>query len=336
MALHPVRTPADRGQLAPLLQAAFGGQRDLLDVARLPGASKKGVYRATFQDESSAIVYIWADGEDYWPSSGTERGPDPADPFSHASGLDLLETAQARLDRLGIRTPRLYLADRSHEYYPADVAVVEDITGLTLGYMLDEGYRQARSATRQLGEAIRLLHADKASRFGKLFHVARGGVSHGDSCAQVVLDRALCDLDESSARDQRITPYRDEVEEMLREEAAAVAPRSDYSLIHGELGPDHVLIDHRGRPVIIDIEGLMYFDAEWEHVYLQLRFDQDYPLLQPGDLDRDRLRLYRLAMHLSLVAGPLRLLDGDYPDRDKMIDIADYNLGQVLTLLQLS
>jgi hypothetical protein len=48
-----------------------------------------------------------------------------------------------------------------------------------------------------------------------------------------------------------------------------------------------------------------------------MRFDQDYPLLQPGDLDRDRLRLYQLAMHLSLVAGPLRLIDGDYPDRTR-------------------
>ena len=31
-------------------------------------------------------------------------------------------------------------------------------------------------------------------------------------------------------------------------------------LIHGELGPDHVLIDERGHPVIIDIEGVMFFD----------------------------------------------------------------------------
>jgi hypothetical protein len=330
-----MRTPADRRQLAPLIQAAFSGQRHLQGVTRLPGASKKGVYRTTFKDESTAILYIWDAAEDYWPSSGTESGPDHADPFSHASGLDLFETAQARLDWLGIRTPRLYLADRSHEHYPADVAVVEDIPGRTLEDMLDDDSPQARPAVEQLGEYLHVMHADKASGFGKLLHVTRGGISHGDSCAQLVLDRAQRDLAEASARDHRITQHRSQLEETLRGQAAIVEPRSDYSLIHGELGPDHVLIDHLGRPVIIDIEGLMYFDAEWEHVYLQLRFDRDYPPLQPGDLDPDRLSLYRLAMHLSLVAGPLRLLDGDYPERDKMLDIAEYNLLQVLSLGQL-
>jgi hypothetical protein len=59
----------------------------------------------------------------------------------------------------------------------------------------------------------------------------------------------------------------------------------------------------------------MYFDPEWEHVFLRLRFGRDYRFLGASGLDPDRLRLYQLAMHLSLVAGPLRLLDGDFPAR---------------------
>jgi hypothetical protein len=332
--LPAVRVPADRSKLAPLMQAAFGGQRHLVDVTRLRGASKKGVYRARFEDESTAIVYIWDAAEDYWRSCGTGPSPDDADPFSHASGLGLFEAAQARLDGLGIRTPRLYLADRSHGHYPADVAVVADIPGPTLEDMLEHDGRQARSAVEQLADALHVMHADKAPGFGKILHAACGRISHGGSCTQVVLDRALRHLTEAAARDPRITQHRNELEEMLRGHAAVVTPRSDYSLIHGELGPDHVLIDQHGRPVIIDIEGLMHFDAEWEHVFLQLRFGRHYPLLRPGELDPDRLSLYRLAMHLSLVAGPLRLLDGDYPERDEMTQIAEYNLVQVLSMLQ--
>ena len=37
-------------------------------------------------------------------------------------------------------------------------------------------------------------------------------------------------------------------------------------------------------------------------------------------------------MHLSLVAGPLRLLDGDFPEREGMQGIVEYNLRQVLAL----
>jgi hypothetical protein len=92
-----------------------------------------------------------------------------------------------------------------------------------------------------------------------------------------------------------------------------------------------VLIDSRGEPVLVDIEGLMFFDAEWEHAFLRIRFGSQYPRLARDDLDENRLALYDLALRLSLVAGPLRLLDGDYPDRAEMLEIAEYNVRAALT-----
>jgi hypothetical protein len=56
----------------------------------------------------------------------------------------------------------------------------------------------------------------------------------------------------------------------------------------------------------------------------------DYRFLHRPGLDADRLSLYRIAMHLSLLAGPLRLLDGDYPDREPMLRIAEANIGRTL------
>jgi hypothetical protein len=38
-------------------------------------------------------------------------------------------------------------------------------------------------------------------------------------------------------------------------------------------------------------------------------------------------------MCLSLIAGPLRLLDGDFPDRDGMISIAEANTQRTLAFL---
>ena len=42
------------------------------------------------------------------------------------------------------------------------------------------------------------------------------------------------------------------------------------------------------------------------------------------------MRFYRLALYLSLVAGPLRLLKGDFPAREAMMQIIDTNLARVL------
>jgi phosphotransferase family enzyme len=321
--------------LARLTRAAFGAGHRLVSVSRLPGSSKKGVYRAIFDGGFSAIVYVWDSSEDYWPDAEQAAADhDYADPFSHASGLELFLAANTRLSELGIRTPTLHLADASREHYPADVAVVEDVPGPSLEEVLHTEPGRAEPIMRQLGEALHVLHADKSDRFGKLVHISKGGVSRGSSCEQVILTRALANLAEAAARVPEVGQVSADLESTLRGHASRIGPRTDYRLIHGELGPDHVLVDSAGRPVLADIEGLMYFDREWEHVFLRLRFGETYRFLQVPGLDQPRLDLYRLAMHLSLIAGPLRLLDGDYPDREPMLDIVAYNIDQALSLSQ--
>jgi hypothetical protein len=127
---------------------------------------------------------------------------------------------------------------------------------------------------------------------------------------------------------------RKEFERALKEMAAAVEPRADYGLIHGELGPDHVLVNEQDEPVLIDIEGTMFFDVEWEQVFLGFRFGEHYERLRIDGLDERRMRFYRLAQHLSLVAGPLRLLDGDFPHREAMMGIAEAHKEGALGFLR--
>jgi hypothetical protein len=332
------RTFTSDEQLAEVTRAAFGDGRRLDGATRLRGGTKKGVYRAAFADGGTAIVYVWDAAEDYWPGATGAAGvagvagradEDHAEPFSHPSGLDLFRAAHGRLDGLGIRTPELYLAD-TKERFGADVAVVEDVAGPNLLELMEDDPRRAEPVLRKLGEAMAAMHALQGPGFGKVAYVDGGGVSKGESCEAVILDRALADLAEGAERDVRLGAVRADVELRLRTLAAAIQPRSDYRLIHGELGPEHVLVDGRGRPVIIDIEGLMYFDVEWDHVFLRLRYQEDYRFLDRDGMDPARLRLYALAMHLSLVAGPLRLLDGDFPEREGMLQIVESNLRRVL------
>ncbi|MGC5019168.1 hypothetical protein [Micromonospora sp. DT47] len=113
-----------------------------------------------------------------------------------------------------------------------------------------------------------------------------------------MLDRALRHLAESVRRVDRIAALEHRLADLLRELFEAVAPRAGYALIHGELGTDHVLVDDHDEPVLIDIEGVMFLDVEWEHAFLELR-----------------------------------LLDGDFPDRVFMRDIADHASDRLLSRL---
>lgn len=178
-----------------------------------------------------------------------------------------------------------------------------------------------------------VMHRQRGRRFGRVDVLERGDKASGDSCEQVVLERALEDLAEAAERDPRIGSAAAPLRDRLQELAARVTPRTEHRLIHGELGPDHVLVDAQGHPVLIDIEGLMFFDVEWEHVFLQLRFGESYRALSRPGLDPARLDLFLLAMRLSLVVGPLRILDGDFPHRALMRGIADHNAKEALALL---
>lgn len=332
--MDETRKFVEQDQLASLVRATFGPARHLNAVARLRGGSKKGVYRLIFDDESTVILYVWSAEENYWPKSQERAGSDRADPFSDASGFDLFEASHACLNALGIRTPHVYVLDRSKSYYPADIAVVEDVHGGTLEAMLQHNPQGAERTLARLSTALQRMQQHRSRRLGKVALVGSGDAPQDRSCEQIVLDRAVRHLAEVASRVERVAIARARLEEKIRELAGVVRPRTEYSLIHGELGPDHVLVDERGDPVIIDIEGVMFFDVEWEHVFLHLRFGEYYPWLRSNDLDEQRMQFYALAMHLSLVAGPLRLLDGDFPDREFMMGIAEYNLQRALTFLQ--
>ncbi len=242
-------------RLAEVARAAFGRRR-LDGVTRLRGGSKKGVYRAAFGDGGTAIFYIWDPTEDYWPGQADGADAGPGAPFAHSSGLELFLTARARLAGLGVRTPGLFLADGSRARFESDVAVLEDVPGPTLEALIEQHPDRAAPVLERLAEAVGVMHGQQGATFGRVGYVDAGGVAAGGNCEAIVLDRALADLAEGAARDGRLAAIRDDLQERLHGLAAAIHPRFDHRLIHGELGPDHVLVDARGRPVMIDIEGL--------------------------------------------------------------------------------
>jgi hypothetical protein len=321
---------ADVESMRPVVRAAFGRSRSLLRVERLAHGSKKGAYRLTMDGGGTALVYAWDDSEDYWQGVLPEGADDPADPFSHASGLALFEAAAHRLASAGVRCPELLLADRSRSVYPADIAVVEDVAGGTLEVLVESDPAAAERPLSVLAGWLAAMAAVRSPSPGKVAFIDAGGRPPVTSCQKIMLDRALAQLSEIAGRDRRAADAQGRLEEALRVLAEPIGPRTAAALVHGELGPDHVLLDRRGEPVLIDIEGAMYFDVEVEHVWMRMRFGGHYAKLSRGGLDEDRLRFYQLCMHLDLVAGPLRIAGTSHPERDWFRSLAEHHLQRAL------
>jgi len=304
----------------------------LVRIDRLTGASKKGVYRLGLDDGSTVILYAWSAAENYWPAAD-----DPADdPFSDATGPDLLAAASSALAAAGIRTPQIYGWDTSRTVVAADLALVEDVRGGSLEDLLSADPAAAARPLSLLGDALRAMAGRHAARYGKAAFVASAHSEQASRPEDVVLTRALRHLGLASERSGPLADVRDDVAELLTGRHRVIIPRAQYALVHGELGPDHVLLTQEREPVIIDIEGLTYFDVEWEHAFLRIRFKPAHlAAMCLGPRDEDRVAFYVLAQRISLIEGPLRIAATDYPDRDWMLALADYQLGRVLAELSM-
>lgn len=321
-----------REDLAAATRAALGRDRQVKGVTRLAGGTTKGVYRLTVDDDTTVIAYLWEDSENYWPQAPNEN--DVADPFSPGNSIDLFVTASNRLASLGLRVPEIYLLDRVRAYYPADIAILEDFPGENLLAFWERDPAAAEPTLSRLREGLAAMRDYRGRAPGKVSFVDAGGTPQWPTSEEAVLALGLRCVAEAMERDRRIADNSERLKDRLRELAAAVQPRSEYSVVHGELGLDHVLVAADGSPVIIDIEHLMYFDVEWEHAHMQVRLGRNWArTVGIDDLDEDRLALYMLSQRLFLVAGPMRLLDGDFPDRAFMRSIIEHNLTEALALL---
>jgi hypothetical protein len=323
---------ADTERMRPVARAVFGRDRALLNAERLAGGSKKGAYRLTMEDGGTVLAYVWDESEDYWQGVLPAGADDQADPFSHASGLALFEAAAHRLASVGVRCPQLLLADRSRSLYPADIAVVEHVAGASLESLLETNPVAAEHPLAVVAGWLAAMGDVRSPVPGKVAFVDAGGRPAVTSCERVMLARSLAQLAEIADRDPRAAQARGGLERALHSLAEPVEPRAVTALVHGELGPDHVLLDRRGEPVLIDIEGAMYFDVEVEHTWMRMRFGEHYARLRRAGLDEDRLRFYQLCMHLDLVAGPLRIAETTHPQREWFRGVADYHLERALRL----
>ncbi|MEU3656637.1 phosphotransferase [Streptomyces sp. NPDC032161] len=200
-----MRPFADVGDLSGLVRDALGTECRIVAVDRLRGGSRKGVYRVRLDGSHAASVIIcsWAEAENFW--SGAPES-DPADPLAPASGLVPFRTAQRSLNSFGARVPRVLLADDSRRRYPADVAVVEDVSGGTLEALFETDPTRAAGALGELAGMLEAMHRYRARHHGRPDLLERGGSASEISCERRILDRALRALDEAAGRDDRITP----------------------------------------------------------------------------------------------------------------------------------
>lgn len=307
----------DQDDLQDYMGKVFGTDYIVAHVSKMHGGAQKVVYKIDCSNGFSCVLYVWDLSMNYFEE---EIANDDRNEQSY--GSDLFETNNKYLTQHGIQTPALYNLNKERSRYPFDYALVEYIDGHKAEtYFHHSDSRAQDKVFQRLGDMLSSMHTNERHIFGKLNH---SGINL-ENAHHMQMENAKMQLSFASQHMESIGSNQSKLLDILYELESRIKPRTQYGFIHGELGPDHVLVNDKLEPFLIDIEGAMFFDIEHEHSFLEFRFGDFYRYLKKDMLDPHRMLFYRFHHHISLTSGGLKLLQRGFPDQQFAKDLADHH-----------
>ncbi len=316
----------DKTDLQNYTWKVFGAGYFVSNVSKMHGGAQKVVYKIDFSNGFSCVLYIWDLTLNYFKEeiSGDEI-------HQQSYGSHYFELNNTFLTKQGIRTPALYDMNTERCLYPFDYALVEYVDGDNAeAFIHQSDSRDQNKVFLQLGEMISSLHTIKRDQFGK---ANQSGRTPG-KCHLMQMENAKVQLSYASRYVDSFRYNQSKLLDILYELETRIKPRTQYGFIHGELGPDHVLVNDRLEPYLIDIEGAMFFDIEHEHSFLEFRFGDCYRYLKNDMLDPHRMLFYRFHHHISLTSGGLKLLHRGFPDQQFASQLAVHHSECALRFIE--
>lgn len=312
----------DKVDLQDYARKVFGAGYVVDQVSKMHGGAQKVVYKIDFCNGFSCALYVWDLSMNYFQE---EIAAD--DMHAKSYGSDLFALNNKYLTELGIRTPALYDLNTERNRYSFDYALVEYIEGHKAEVYFDHSDSRVRDRVfQQLGEMLASMHATERPCYGNAY---TNVMSMGE-CHLLQMENAKAQLAYASQYIDSLRDHQSKLLDTLHELESRIQPRTRYGFIHGELGPDHVLVNERLEPYLIDIEGAMFFDIEHEHSFLEFRFGDFYRYLKNDSIDPARMSFYRYHHHISLTSGGLKLLHRGFPDQQFARQLAVHHAESAL------
>ena len=75
----------------------------------------------------------------------------------------------------------------------------------------------------------------------------------------------------------------------------------EFHLIHGELTPPHIFILNNGDVGLIDIEGIKYFDREYDLAVIHFMYGDQIPI--PTNINESKMEFYTLCLKIGYVSA---------------------------------
>lgn len=290
----------------------FGNSFVLNRMTRILGGAQKYTYLAETDTGFCFIIYIWDKSTSYFTYNEKE------DIFS-SSSAELFKLNNDLMIQYNVLTPKLYFMDRSRGDQDYEYAFAEYIDGTDMDDIISRHSERLPKVLDSLKASITNLHKVKSEFAGQLNRMQ----TEEFDIIGYSFKLALKNIEYLKVADDSNRKLYMEVWEKLRELTRGLQKRQEYTFIHGELGPNHVMVDKYDNAYLIDIEGGKYCDLEEEASFLKIRFGKLFENLDNG-LDPKRMEFYHIGHCLNNLSGAIQLKLKDYYDLDDVNGMIGY------------
>lgn len=303
------------------IKAVFGNEYEVLSMNRLLGGAQKHTYLIRCTNRFSFVFYQWDESTSFFEYNNETA-------IFQSSSAVLFERNNRLMTEQGVLTPKLYFMDISKAEQPYDYAFVQYIDGPDMDFIMAKEPERLPQAIRSLTSSIDKLHQLKSPCAGQIDRLQDVGfdvtalslnIIHQDSVYLQEADPAYADL------------YSEAVRKAVKL-AENIQKRNEYTFIHAELGPNHVMVDKNNNAYLIDIEGAKYCDVEEENSFLKMRFNMESACIFHG-ADHKRMMFYHIGHCFGNLRGAITLKQKGYYDMEDVSGMIEFFHKQFEILL---
>ncbi len=299
----------------------FGEEYELESMKRILGGAQKYTYLAKCTNGFVFVIYQWDKSTTYFENN------DESAVFC-SNSADLFQSNNELMRMHGVLTPELFYMDKSRSECDCEYAFVEYVDGQDVDYIMEKEPERLDDVLKSLSNSIDRLHSIKNGVVGQV-----GRMQDADFN---LIAFELEDIHQNSMylqqNDSRYADIYIQVEKKAREYAKELENRNEYTFIHGELGPNHVIVDKDNKAYLIDIEGAKFYDVEEELSFLDMRFNK---MLRKAEdaVDEQRMYFYYIGHCLGNLRGAVELKQKGYYDMDDVNGMIEFFHKQVTNII---
>lgn len=298
----------------------FGKEYEIELIERILGGAQKYTYLAKCTNGFKFVIYQWDKSTTYFKNSDEHA-------VFCSNSADLFQRNNELMSNQGVLTPKLFYIDMSKSECDYEYAFVEYINGNDMDYIMENESERLDKVLESLNNSIDILHSIKNNCAGQTGHMQDADFN--------IIAYELNNIHKNSIylqeNDSQYAKLYVQAEAKAIEFAQEIEVRDEYTFIHGELGPNHVIVDENNNAYLIDIEGAKFYDVEEELSFLDIRFNK---MLEKSDgiIDERRKKFYHIRHCFGNLRGAVELKHNGYYDMNDVNGMIEFFHKQLFEL----